>query len=105
MSLWVLEADHNVSQNRLQTAFAAAKLEANWINIATLTPDARHHLIEIKGFITAGASEGMQALLSALGTSILNVSFLGAYAVPMVLGGMQKETSPMTVTDACTGNK
>ena len=51
-SLLVLEADHNVSQHKLQTAFATAKLDATWINIATLSPSARHHLIEVKGFVT-----------------------------------------------------
>jgi len=83
-SLLVLEADHNVSQNRLQTAFGNAKLEATWINIATLTPNARHHLIEIKGFVTE-TSEPIQALISSLGASIYNACFLGSYAVPIIV--------------------
>ena len=83
-SLLVLEADSSVSQNRLQTAFTTAKLEATWINIATLTPNARHHLIELKGFITE-EHEGIQALLGTLGASIFNATFLGSYAVPIII--------------------
>lgn len=81
ISLLVLEADHNVSQNRLQMAFVAAEFEASWLNIAAVTLDIRHHLVEIKGFITQGEPR-LQSLLSSLGASILNVSILGAYATP-----------------------
>lgn len=81
-SLVVIEADHNVSQHRLQTAFITAKLEATWINIATLSPNTRHHLIEIKGFVTHG-HEGFESLLSTMRPSIMNVTFLGAYATPI----------------------
>jgi chorismate mutase / prephenate dehydratase len=84
VSIIVLEADHNVSQNRLQTACTTAKLEASWINIATLTPERRHHLIELKGFITEKSPE-MKSLLTALGESISRASYLGAYAVPVTL--------------------
>jgi chorismate mutase/prephenate dehydratase len=83
-SLIVLEADHNVSQHRLQTAFTTAKLEANWINIATLNPTSRHHLIELKGFIDAG-HDGIKRMLATLGTSIFHISYIGAYAVPITL--------------------
>jgi len=94
-SLMVLEVDHNVSQNKLQTAFANAKLEASWINIATLTPSARHHLIELKGFVTQD-SEPVQALLSTLGNSIFNVCFLGSYAVPINVSTTKNETGNLT---------
>jgi chorismate mutase len=83
-SLIVLEVDHNVSQNKLQTTFANAKLEANWINIATLTPSARHHLIEVKGFVTE-QSKAIQSVLAALGNSVFNASFLGNYAIPVII--------------------
>src|SRR5205823_4317404 len=89
LSLLVLEADHNVSQNRLQTAFATAKLEANWINIATISPATRHHLVEIKGFVTPDHA-GITLLRAALGASLLNVNFLGAYAAPVIVNS--KET-------------
>jgi chorismate mutase len=88
-SLLVIEAEHNVSQNRMQTAFAAARMEASWINIATLSPVTRHHLIEVRGFVTPEHA-GMQALRTALGHSVVKVSFLGAYAVPVMLA---KETT------------
>lgn len=88
MSLIVIEADHNVSQHRLQTAFINAKLEVTWINIANLTPASRHHLVEIKGFITAGHA-GFSASLSALGSSVLSTYFLGAYATPMTIDNSQ----------------
>jgi chorismate mutase / prephenate dehydratase len=81
-SLIVMEVDHNVSQHKLQTAFTSAKLEATWINIATLYPSVRHHLIEIKGFITP-EHEVMASLLSGLGASVINVNYLGSYAIPI----------------------
>ena len=84
VTLIVLEAEHNTSQHRLQTAFATAKLEATWVNIATLTQDSRHHLIALKGFLPP-ESAPMQAVLSTLGNSILRVSYLGAYAAPISL--------------------
>ena len=74
VSLLMLETDHNVSQNRLQQAFATAKLEANWINIATLSPATRHHLVEVKGFVMPDHA-AIKALASALGASILNIKF------------------------------
>ncbi len=84
MSLIVIEADSTVSQSKLQTAFVNAKLEVTWINIATLSPASRHHLVEIKGFITAD-HEGFATLISALGASVFSTHFLGAYATPMTL--------------------
>ena len=88
MSLVVIEADANVSQSRLQTAFVTAKLEVTWINIATLSPASRHHLVEIKGFIT-DKHEGFTGMISALGASVFNTYFLGAYATPMTLANSQ----------------
>jgi|CXWL01.1.fsa_nt_gi chorismate mutase len=88
MSLVVIEADQNASQHRLQTAFMNVKLEVTWINIATLSPASRHHLVEIKGFITA-QHEGFATSISALGASVLNTHFLGAYATPITLANSQ----------------
>ncbi len=88
-SVLVVEADHNVSQHRMQTAFAAAQLDVTWINIATLTTNTRHHLIEIRGFVT-DEHPGIQSLRTAIGRAIFKISFLGAYAVPVAVG---KETS------------
>jgi chorismate mutase len=83
-SVFVLEADHNVSQGKLQGAFASAKLDANWISVAALSPASRHHLVEIKGFVTA-KSESMQQVAATLGNSVMGIHFLGAYATPVVL--------------------
>ncbi len=83
-SLMVLEADHNTSQNKLQSAFTNARLDATWINIATLTPSVRHHLVEIKGFVTLEHA-GIEMLMNTLGSSVINLSFIGAYAVPVIL--------------------
>lgn len=83
-TLIVIEADHNLSQNKLQNTFASVKLEATWLNIATLHPSVRHHLIELKGFLTP-EHEAMTALQNGLGSSILNVHYLGSYASPINL--------------------
>lgn len=84
MSLVVIEADANVSQSRLQTAFVNARLEATWLNIASLSPSCRHHLVEVKGFVD-GEHEGFKAFASALGNSIFTTHFLGAYARPITV--------------------
>jgi chorismate mutase / prephenate dehydratase len=88
-SLIVLETDFNVSQNRLQTAFATAKLEASWIQIASVNPTSRYHLIGVKGFITEDHKE-FQSIISTLGSaSVLNTYYLGAYATPIMMQGSQ----------------
>ena len=84
MSIVVIEADQNVSQHRLQTAFIAANLDATWISVVNLSPASRHHLIEIKGFI-ANEHEGFVNMLATLGASIFSTHFLGSYATPMTL--------------------
>jgi len=83
-SLLVFEAGPHVSQHKLQSAFAAAKLEARWISIATLIPSVRHHLVEIDGFVTQ-EHEGLKSCLAGLNDSITATSVLGAYARPVIL--------------------
>jgi chorismate mutase/prephenate dehydratase len=80
-SLLVLEADHNVSQSRLQAAFATAKLEATWIAIVSPSTDRRQHLLEVRGFVTQD-DNAVRSLRDTLGASLLNIHFLGSYAVP-----------------------
>jgi chorismate mutase / prephenate dehydratase len=92
VSLLVLELDHNVSQSRLQTLFASANLEPNWINIVTLTQKSRHHLIEVKGFV-APDHPGIKSLQAALGRMAMNIHFLGAYATPMVIISDHRQTT------------
>ncbi len=84
MTLLVLEADHNASQNRLQVAFSEAMLEPNWISVATISASVRHHLIEVKGFIPT-SHEAIRKLRDTLGSSIANIHFLGAYAAPITV--------------------
>lgn len=88
MTLIVIEAEHNVSHNRLQTALISVQLEATWINIATINPSSRHHLIEVKGFITP-ENEKFSEAISNLGRSIFQCHFLGAYAVPIKISNPQ----------------
>lgn len=90
VSLLAIEADHNVSQHKLQTALAQNKLEASWINIATLNPATRHHLVACTGFVMP-AHASLHAALLSLGTSILGITFLGAYAAPLILNPSKKE--------------
>jgi chorismate mutase len=88
MTLLVIEADANCSQHRLQTAFIANRLEATWINIANLSPSSRHHLIEVKGFITLEDAT-FAAFCASAGNAILNTHYLGSYARPITLADSQ----------------
>lgn len=91
VSLFVLQANHDVSQHRLQTAFGTAGLSAHWITTASLVPDQRHHVIELKGFITPEHA-GLTAFLAGLGNALQYCHFLGAYAAPFTIN-QEKETS------------
>lgn len=83
-SIFVIEADQHISQHKLQTAFASAGLEAEWISIATLSAHTRHHLVEIKGFFDAH-HPALQRLQAAFANPAISISFLGAYANPLIL--------------------
>jgi len=84
MSMLVIEADANVSQSRLQTAFQAAKLEVTWLDIASITSDSRHHFVEIKGFISE-RHEVFTSAIATLGAAVLKTHFIGAYATPITI--------------------
>jgi len=84
VSLYVLEVEHNLSQSSMQAALNNEKLKANWVSVATLSPDFRHHLIEIKGFIPPNHPD-LQKALGNLGGTVQHVHFLGAYAVPFTI--------------------
>ncbi len=91
VTIIVLDMDYNVSQHRMQTAFAQAKLQAQWLSIANLSTQSRHHLIEIKGFVDE-KHESIKAFLANLGSTVMNTHFLGSYAVPFTLTfGKQEE--------------
>lgn len=91
VSIIVLDTEYNVSQHRLQTAFTQANLQAQWLSIANLSTQSRHHLIELKGFVDSNHA-GMKLFLANLGNAVMNHYFLGSYAVPFTLTfGKQKE--------------
>ena len=81
VSLLVLETEHNISQNKLQSALAAESLDAAWISITPASSSSRRHLIEVKGFVSS-EDTAVKKALSALGESIQQITVLGAYAVP-----------------------
>lgn len=83
-SLFSIEADHTVSQNKLQSALSAAGMGATWVSIATLSPQSRHHLVEIRGFV-GSHHPALGKFEQAMGSSLAKVSFLGAYAAPIIL--------------------
>ncbi len=83
-SFYVLHTPHDVSRNRLQSSFAAANLTAQWHGVLTPHPDSRLHLIEIKGFIEP-SHEQFKQFTDSLGSSLLQVTFLGAHAIPFTL--------------------
>jgi chorismate mutase/prephenate dehydratase len=84
VSLIVLDADHNASQNRLQTTFTKENLQPRWISINTPHASMRRHLIELKGFVNLD-TPAMKAVLADLGNSVMNIVYLGSYALPIVV--------------------
>jgi len=84
ISLLVVEANHDVSQHRLQGAFTTAKIEANWLATASLTPGRRHHLVQLAGFHPKDSAP-LKSAMEPLADAIFNITFLGAYAVPVNL--------------------
>jgi chorismate mutase len=95
VSLVVLDADHNVSQNKLQSTFAKENLQARWISITSPDASTRRHLIELKGFITL-EDPVMKTFLTDLGSSVLNIIYLGSYALPIVVKPTETVTSYAT---------
>ena len=90
VSLYVLEADHDVSQHRLQTAFGAAGLSVGWIAVGSIHPNQRHHVIEIKGFVPPQHA-GFASFLSTLGGGVQQAHYLGAYAAPFTIPQQEQE--------------
>lgn len=84
VSIYVMEVENDVSQHRLQTALTAENLAANWLGVASPLPNARQHLIEIKGFITP-ESPSFMAFRASMGATLRQAHFLGAYAVPFII--------------------
>lgn len=83
-SVIVLEADQNVSQHKLQSTLNEAGLDTSWVDMHSFTPDRRHHLLQIKGFVSPD-HPAIQQVKAKLEKALLHVYFLGAYAVPFTL--------------------
>lgn len=88
-----IEADHTISQNKLQSALTAAGMGATWISIATLAPSSRHHLVEIRGFVD-GHHPALAKFAQSMGHAVTRVSFLGAYAAPIILEAKHPHSEP-----------
>lgn len=84
LSYLFIEVDEMVSHSKLQTAFAQVKLEARWLEVMTQIPGKRHHLVEVKGFITP-EHEQYKAFCASLNNTVISTSFLGAAAAPVIL--------------------
>jgi hypothetical protein len=84
LSFIAIEAEENTSMHKLQSAFSQAGLQAQWVDVLTHTSGRRHHLIELKGFITPD-HDAYQRFAISLGGSLLNSVFIGAYATPITL--------------------
>ncbi len=95
VSLIVLDADHNVSQNRLQSLFSKEQLQARWISITSPDASTRRHLIELKGFLTL-ENPVIKSFISDLGSSVLNSFYLGSYALPIVVKSTETVTTYST---------
>ncbi len=84
ISFFALASEDNTSMHRLQSAFAAQRLKATWLDVMTEAGGRRHHLVEIDGFVTDKHPAFLE-FAAGLGNSLLKSVFLGAYAVPVAL--------------------
>lgn len=84
LSLMVIETDELASQHKLQTLLSQVKLEARWIQVSGVAAGKRLHLAEIKGFVTL-EHPAYRSFINQIGSSLINTSFLGAYAEPIAL--------------------
>lgn len=92
VSFFALQTQHDTSQHRMQTAFAAAKISAQWLGITSTQPDTRLHLVELGGFITPDHS-GFKSFAASLNSALQQVTFLGAYATPFTLASEEKKNA------------
>ncbi len=83
-TLFVVEADGELSRARLREAFNKADLPGSDVAVWTdpEAEDRRLHLVEIAGYVTA--DEGRLALVeAAVGKAMRRIVGLGGYAVPL----------------------
>ena len=83
-TLIMLETSQTISQNRLNTALDAAKLDAQWLGSTSVDADTRQHVLDIRGFL-AGDDAILQALKKSLEPAAQHVYILGHYAVPLTI--------------------
>lgn len=83
-SYFMLEAADTLSMSRLQDTVAKVGFDATWIDAQPLQPGRRHHMVEIKGFVTE-SDPRLQMLKAELGGALLFATSLGAYALPIIL--------------------
>jgi chorismate mutase len=84
LSFFRIETVSDVSQSRLKAIIDKQKLDARWLAVESFASGHRVHLIEIKGFITAH-HDFVREIKGALGTSLVAIEWLGAYALPITL--------------------
>lgn len=84
ISFLALSMDESLSTHRLQSAFATAKIEANWAGMSTQADGKRQLLVEMKGYHTPETS-ALKSMLTSLGNGLNSAVFLGSYAVPVTL--------------------
>lgn len=84
VSLFSIEIESDVSQSRIKGVLDNHSLEQRWLTVDIFASGHRMHLIEIKGFVTE-SHDFVREMKSALGTSLLAIAWLGAYALPIQL--------------------
>lgn len=84
VSYLALSMDESLSTHRLQTALAAAKIEASWAGAVNKTGGQRELLVEMKGYHTP-ETEALKNMLATLSTGLRSAAFLGSCAAPLVV--------------------
>jgi chorismate mutase len=82
VSFFSIETEMDISQSRIKTALDNHKLEARWLAVESFNSGHRVHLIEIKGFVTL-SHDFVSEVKAAIGVSLLGLTWLGAYALPI----------------------
>lgn len=84
-SFIVIKADENISQSKLQASFVDSKLDAKWVQVASIEESKakRYHLVKIDGFITT-ENTCLKNIGEALKQDIHEIYFIGAYAKPEI---------------------
>ena len=84
ISFFSIETEQDVSQSRLKATIDKHNLDVRWLAADSFSSGHRVHLIEVKGFIT-GSHDFVREIKAAIGTSLVAINWLGAYALPIQL--------------------